>query len=514
MSPAPRRPGRAGGDRRDDRRSETNDARAARDPRRPAVREQATPRRIAYDVVHAVSAEDAYANLVLPQRLRRASLHGADAAFATELAYGTLRRRGFYDAVIREASGRELDAIDPGALDLLCLGAHQLLAMSTPVHAAVDETVGLTRPLGLQRATGFVNAVMRRISERTLAEWTALLLRGVDDPDERLAITTAHPLWVVDALRAALEREGRGDELEALLEADNVPARVTLVALPGLAQPGDIGAEVDATPYSPLGRRAASGDPGDDPAVAAGRVRVQDEGSQLAALALSRARPVAAGERWLDLCAGPGGKAALLAAEARQHGAHLTANEVVPARAGLVRRALTAVDPAVEVRVADGREIGRTDPAGFDRILLDAPCTGLGALRRRPEARWRKRSGDVPELAALQTQLLDAALDALAPGGVLAYVTCSPHPDETTAVVDAVVDARPDVARIDTAAVLAGVVREPLDLGDLGGAVQLWPHRHGTDAMFIQLLSVRAAGDAAEHPDAATAAAPADTLGA
>ncbi len=503
MSPAPRRPGRAGGDRRDERRDrEANDPRTARDPRRPAVREQATPRRIAYDVVHAVSAEDAYANLVLPQRLRRASLHGADAAFATELAYGTLRRRGFYDAVIREASGRELDAIDPAALDLLCLGAHQLLAMSTPVHAAVDETVGLTRPLGLQRATGFVNAVMRRISERTLEEWTALLLRGVDDPDERLAITTAHPLWVVDALRAALEREGRGDELEALLHADNVPARVTLAALPGLAQPADIGDDVEPTPYSPLGRRAASGDPGDDPAVAAGRVRVQDEGSQLAALALSRARPVAAGERWLDLCAGPGGKAALLAAEARQHGAHLTANEVVPARAGLVRRALSAVDPEVEVRTSDGRDIGRTDPAGFDRILLDAPCTGLGALRRRPEARWRKRSGDVPELAALQTQLLDAAVDALAPGGVLAYVTCSPHPDETTAVVDAVLDTRADVTRIDTAAVLAGVVREPLDLGDLDGAVQLWPHRHGTDAMFIQLLTVTGP------------AGPADSLGA
>ncbi|WAB81208.1 rRNA small subunit methyltransferase B [Microcella daejeonensis] len=503
MSPAPRRPGRAGGDHRDDRRDRRDraDGTASRDARRPAVREQATPRRIAFDVVHAVSAEDAYANLVLPQRLRRASLHGADAAFATELAYGTLRRRGFYDAVIREASGRDLDAIDPAALDLLCLGAHQLLGMSTPVHAAVDETVGLTRPLGLARATGFVNAVMRRISERTAPEWAARLLRGVDDPDERLAIATAHPVWVVVALRAALEREGRGGELEALLESDNVPARVTLAALPGLAQPGDLGEEVDPTPYSPLGRRAASGDPGDDPAVAAGRVRVQDEGSQLAALALSRARPVAAGERWLDLCAGPGGKAALLAAEARAGGARFTANEVVPARAGLVQRALAAVDPAVEVRTADGRDIGRTDRHGFDRILLDAPCTGLGALRRRPEARWRKRPDDVPELAALQAELLDAALDALAPGGLLAYVTCSPHPDETTGVVDRVLDARPEVVRVDTAAVLAGVTRAPLDLGSLDGAVQLWPHRHGTDAMFIQLLTVPAAPPSAPAAD-------------
>jgi len=515
MSPAPRRERRFDGD-----------------DRRPAVRAQATPRRIAFDVVHAVSSEDAYANLVLPQRLRRASLRGADAAFATELAYGTLRRRGFYDAVIRDASGRELEAIDPAALDLLCVGAHQLLTMSTPVHAAVDETVALTRPLGLARATGFVNAVMRRISERSTEEWMARLLRGVENPDERLAIATAHPIWVVAVLRAALEREGRGDELSDLLEADNVPARVTLAMMPGLEEPhADVPLDAksgvasalessntdslavdsptsDLTPYSPVGRRAPAGDPADDPAVAAGRVRVQDEGSQLAALALSRARPISPGERWLDLCAGPGGKAALLAAEAKLGGARLVAHEIIPARAGLVQRALRAIDPTVEVRTADGRDIGTTDPAAFDRILLDAPCTGLGALRRRPEARWRKRPDDVLELATLQYELLGSALTALAPGGLLAYVTCSPHPDETTGVIDRILDARPEVSRVDTAAVLATVTREPLDLGSLAGAVQLWPHRHGTDAMFIQLLTTgrRDAGTLpAEVP-------PADTL--
>ena len=492
------------------------------DERRPAVHAQATPRRIAFDVVHAVSVDDAYANLVLPERLRRASLRGADAAFATELTYGTLRRRGFYDAVIREASGRELDAIDPAALDLLCVGAHQLLSMSTPVHAAVDETVGLTRPLGLARATGFVNAVMRRISEQSVEEWTARLLRDVDDPDERLAIATAHPIWVVAVLRAALEREGRADELTDLLEADNVPARVTLAVLPGFGdspssasalgrrgEAGDDAAASDQTPYSPLGRRARAGDPGNDPGVAAGRVRVQDEGSQLAALALTRARPITPGERWLDLCAGPGGKAALLAAEARLGGAHLVANEILPARAGLVRRTLKAIDPDVEVRTVDGRTIGRTDRAVFDRILLDAPCTGLGALRRRPEARWRKRPDDVPQLATLQAELLDAALTALAPGGLLAYVTCSPHPDETTAVIDRVVDARPEVTRVDTVAVLATVTRAPLDLGSLGGAVQLWPHRHGTDAMFIQLLTI---GPREATPADTPADPPADSL--
>lgn len=445
---------------------------------------------VALDVIRAVSRDDAYANLLLPTRVRRAALSAAEAAFATELTYGTLRRIGLYDAVIAEAAGRTVDRIDADALDVLRLGTHQLLGMSTAAHAAVAETVELTRAIGARRATGFVNAVLRRVSERTEQQWVDRLTEGVTDPDRRRALATAHPGWVVRALRAALEREGRGEELDALLAADNDPPRVSLVALPGLAEiPERLLPQ--RTAHSPLGYRSPSGDPAADPAVGEGRVRVQDEGSQLAALALSRARAVVAGERWLDLCAGPGGKAALLAAEAADGGAMLVANEVVPARAELVRRALAPLGTGIEVRIGDGRSIGETDAAGFDRILLDAPCTGLGALRRRPEARWRKTEADVPELAALQAQLLSAALTALRPGGLLAYVTCSPHVDETTAVLDRVLAAEGGrVRRVDTAAVLAEIVRTPLDLGDLGGAVQLWPHRHGTDAMFIQLLTV------------------------
>jgi 16S rRNA (cytosine967-C5)-methyltransferase len=216
---------------------------------------------------------------------------------------------------------------------------------------------------------------------------------------------------------------------------------------------------------------------------------VQDEGSQLAALALSRARPIVPGERWLDLCAGPGGKAALLAAEALAGGATLVANEVVPARAGLVSNALSVFADPPQVLVQDGTRIGSTLPAQFDRILLDAPCTGLGALRRRPEARWRKRPADVAELTALQSDLLASALGALKPGGILAYVTCSPHLGETRSIVAAALEkAGESVRRMDTVAVLASVTLAPLDLGESTGHVQLWPQRHGTDAMFICLL--------------------------
>jgi 16S rRNA (cytosine967-C5)-methyltransferase len=451
-------------------------------------RPAATAREVAFEVIHAVSKDDAYANLLLPTRLRRARLQGQSAAFATELSYGTLRRRGYYDRVIAQASGRELSAIDAVALDIVRLGTHQLLGMSTASHAAVSETVALTRWAGAPRVTGFVNAVLRRVSEREESVWTALLLQGVNDPDERLAIAHAHPVWAVRALRASLDRENRGDELKALLIADNVPPRVTLVALPGLSEPSELG---EVSVFAPTAALSAPGDPAAHPLVASGRARVQDEGSQLAALALSRYRPVVAGERWLDVCAGPGGKAALLAAEARRAGAHLVANELSPVRAGLVRTALQVVDATVEVRTGDGRSIGVTAPGRYDRILVDAPCTGLGALRRRPEARWRKSDDDVAPLAQLQASLLRSALAALAPGGVLAYVTCSPHVTETTAVVDAVLAEHPDTVRpLDARATLGTITRTTLDLGDLEhGAAQLWPHRHGTDAMFVQLLT-------------------------
>jgi 16S rRNA (cytosine967-C5)-methyltransferase len=197
------------------------------------------------------------------------------------------------------------------------------------------------------------------------------------------------------------------------------------------------------------------------------------------ALALAAAPLQGRDERWLDLCAGPGGKAALLGALARQRGAHLLAAELAPHRAGLVRRAAGA---DASVVVADGRVPAWTSE-GFDRVLLDAPCTGLGALRRRPEARWRRRPEDVPGLTRLQRGLLGSALDAVRPGGVVAYVTCSPHLAETRAVVADVLRGRPDVGREDARPLL----RDVPDLGD-GPDVQLWPHRHGTDAMYLALL--------------------------
>jgi len=481
----PRRQGRGGA-----RPDTTPPGARQRDSRRPAAKSwrQVQPaRRVAYNVLRAVQDADAYANLLLPRELERAGLSGGDAALATELTYGTLRRVGTYDAVIALAADREPSTVDPAVLDALRLGVHQLMATRVASHAAVNESVELAREASGSGAAGFANAVLRRIARDNPGDWLTRVADTARSDDERIGLESSHPVWIVRALRRALMAEGRGEELDDLLDADNVSPRVTMAALPGLAEP-----DGTRTSYSPVGFRLRAGDP--EPLVRAsgGTVRVQDEGSQLAALALTRLAPVAEGERWLDLCAGPGGKTALLAADALAHGATLEANELVPARAGLVRKAIAPVPLEVEVHERDGRELADERPGTYDRILVDAPCTGLGALRRRPEARWRKQPSDVAELATVQAGLLRSAVGALKPGGTVAYVTCSPHLAETSAIVRQIVEELGDeVEELDARAVLRRVSRGAIDLPapeSGAGHAQLWPHRHGTDAMFIALL--------------------------
>lgn len=446
-------------------------------------------RRVAYDVVRAVHESDAYANLLLPRAIARAGLTGADAGLATELAYGTLRRQGTYDAVIAIAADRAARDIDPPVLDALRLGVHQLLSTRVASHAAVNESVELAREGAGRGAAGFVNAVLRRVSRDTPGDWMTRVEEHARSDDERLGLVFSHPVWVVRAFRRALAAEGRAHELEALLTADNASPRVTMAALPGLAE---VPEGMRRTPYSPFGFRLPGGDPESIVRESGGRVRVQDEGSQLAALALTRAAPISAGERWLDLCAGPGGKTAILAAEALAGGAALEANEISPARAGLVRTALAGVPLEVPVSEQDGRVRATESPATYDRILVDAPCTGLGALRRRPEARWRKAPSDVPGLSTLQRELLGAAIVALKPGGIVAYVTCSPHLAETAGVVaETRRDSGATLEELDARAVLRDLAETDIALPDQldgSGRAQLWPHRHNTDAMSITLL--------------------------
>lgn len=557
------------------------DGGAAAAARRDTARRASLPRRTAYDVLAAVRERAAYANLLLPRLLAERQLTGRDAALATELAYGTLRGQGSYDAILAACSDRPLARLDPPVLDVLRLGAHQLLSTRVGAHAAVATSVDLAKAVAGPRVSGYVNAVLRRVATRDLDSWLAVVAPSpATDHDGYLATRYSHPRWIVAAYRAALggradepalgEAAGAGrdeagsaarasgaagapdavaldtgtldtgepagaavTELEAALATGNARPRVTMAAFPSGPPREEVmppGAEPGR--WSRYAFTLESGDPA--PLVSSGAAAVQDEGSQLAAIALARA-PVSparqgadgdadgggAGELWLDMCAGPGGKARMLHGLAGP-GDRLVAAELHPHRAALVGQAIeraaraAASPPGAPAAQGSGGRIpprssrpltaarGQDRPAGrrhavlaadgnrpawpegtFDRVLLDAPCSGLGALRRRPEARWRKSEADLEELTALQRDLLRSALRSARPGGVVAYVTCSPVPAETTDVVTEVAASVPGTEFLDA----------PRVLGDIPGAAaadprfaQLWPHRHGTDAIFIALL--------------------------
>ena len=442
----------------------------------------------AYDLLHAVHVDDAYANIAMAEILAKAGLDQRDAGFATELAYGTLRWQGLYDAVLAECVDRPLDELDGRLHDVLRLGVHQVLSMRVPAHAAVGETVALARDVAGEGPAKLANAVLRRVADGgDLDAWVGRLAPG--DDAEALSVATSHPRWIVSALGQALRAHPpgsvEGGSLRALLDADNEPARPVLVARPGRLAADGLRALPGVAPgrWSPYAAVLEEGRPEDLAVVRDGRAGVQDEGSQLVAIALANAPLSGRDESWVDLAAGPGGKAALLAGLAGERGATLTAVEPHAHRADLVRRAIGEGTPH-RVIVGDGRDA--IVPGSADRVLVDVPCTGLGALRRRPEARWRRSPTDLATLGPLQRGLLDAALDAVRPGGIVAYSTCSPHVAETDLVVDDVLRRRGDATLIDARPLLPGVPA----LGD-GPAVRLWPHVHGTDGMYLVLLQRR-----------------------
>ncbi|MCW2801820.1 MAG: putative rRNA methyltransferase [Propionibacteriaceae bacterium] len=433
-------------------------------------------RRVAFDALRAVHADNAYANLVIASLLGERRITGRDAAFATELFAGTCRMQGSYDAILVAASGRKLSSLQPAVLDILRLGTHQLLGMRVPTHAAVAATVDLASSAVGERVSGLTNAVLRRVAASSYDAWIDQLSAGKDHFD-LLALRHSHPRWIVQAYADLLP----ADELDAALAANNVAPQTSLAVRPGLAEPADLLA-AGGTPgrLSPFAV-TWGGSPSDSAAVRTGAAGVQDEGSQLVAWGLSRA---AAGPGWwLDLCAGPGGKTALLTGLARRDGSRVLANEVSPHRAKLVTDAVRRYQPTdVGVVVGDGtRPAWR--PGSFSRVLADVPCSGLGALRRRPDSRWRRETESVEQLHPLQLSLLQTALDAAAPGGLVGYVTCSPHRRETTDVVEEVLAQRDDVTVQPAAELLP-----ELEGAAVGDYLQLWPHRHGTDAMFAAYL--------------------------
>lgn len=433
-------------------------------------------RAVAFEVLRAVVRDGAFGNLLLPRVLRERSLGGRDAAFATELTYGALRQWGVLDRVLDVVSSRPMDTLDVEVATALRLGAQQVLFMRVDDHAAVDTSVRLVEDYGQPQAKGFVNGVLRTLTWADIPQ----LMEDAAPRGElaRLAFDHAHPQWIAESFLRSVGKQ----ELAAALEADSQRPRVHLVARPGEISAEELAllTEGEVGRYSPYAVYLPGGDPAALEPVRQQLAAVQDEGSQLIARALVQAPLLGPDKgRWLDLCAGPGGKAALVGALADIDGASVDAVEIAEHRARLIEK--TVADLPVRVHVADGRSSG-LEP-GFDRILVDAPCSGLGALRRRPEARWTKSEQDIAELTALQGQLLDAALGLLRPGGVVVYSTCSPDLRETRGIVDAALEAHPDVEELDAAGLIA-----PMENTGSFKSVQMWPHRHGTDAMFFAVL--------------------------
>lgn len=428
---------------------------------------------LAFEILTEVNRNEAYANLILPKALGESSLELRDKAFVTELVYGTLRMQGLHDWILTQVSDRPWESVDPGIVDVARMGVHQLFQMRVPTHAAVSATVELARKvLGESRAT-YVNALLRRVSKWTLDEW----FKGIDqieDPIEQLATKYSHPEWIVSAYFDLLrERE----EVIAALNANNIPASPTLVSWPGRSTQADLIALGGVpTQYSPYGATSVT-IPSEIDLVRSRRAGIQDEGSQLVATIFARAAKDQSD--WLDLCAGPGGKAALISSLAQEGGKSFVANEISPARARLVEQVISAG----EVWVGDGRDLsdrGRT----FGAVIADVPCTGIGALRRRPEVRWRRKASDIAGLAQLQRELLDSAISLTKVNGIIAYVTCSPHLAETKVQVTSALKRHEEIRQISVEPFLPNNLENAV----VNGSMQLWTHRHGTDAMFLTLF--------------------------
>ncbi len=429
-------------------------------------------RLLAFDLLTEVNRNEGYSNLLLPQALNSSKLDERDKSLVTELLYGTIRMQGKHDWVLAQISDRPWTEVDPGIVDVCRMGVHQIHEMRVPDHAAVASTVEVARKqLGESKAS-FVNALLRNVTRKSQEDWFAPL-SAISDPVERMSIQYSHPEWIVSAYFDLLKN---WDEVEQALAINNEAATPTLVSWPGLSTIEDlkeIGGE--PTTYSPYGAHW-KGNPGALDLIKARKIGVQDEGSQLVASVFAKA---SAGKNWLDMCAGPGGKAALLSNIAREQKIVFTANEVSAVRADLVRQVVNGD----RVLVGDGREIGN-QAEKFDAILIDAPCTGLGALRRRPEVRWRRNLQDLRELTQLQRELIDSGIKALNVGGVLGYATCSPHLAETTIQVSDLKRKHHNMEQIDVASYLPDNLQD----SERDQAMALWTHRTGTDAMFLALF--------------------------
>lgn len=441
-----------------------------------------TPRDVALGILVQVDTRKAFADLLLNQALKNGSMSSRDAAFATELVGGTLRWRARLDWILSQFVRNDLDKLTPWIRNGLRLGLYQMLFLDrVPAYAAVDEAVKLARIYGHAGTAGLTNAVLRKVLQElgSLPDPETL----ISDPAEALAVAYSHPLWLVERWRRRLG----DDETRALLAANNESPSLCLrvnamrtdreTLRRALAERG---IEAEGGKLSRLSLTVRGNMvPSEIPEFQEGHFFVQDESETLVGELVA----AEAGETVVDLCAAPGGKTCHIQ-ESRGSRGTILAVDVQPKRLARVqentaRLGLSGVEPVC----ADGQELTLARPA--DRVLVDAPCSGLGVLRRRADARWRKTEASMRSLMPLEAGLLAAGATLLRPGGVLVYSVCSSEPEEGIRQVQAFLKAHPDFEIEDASGFIS-----PEAVTD--GVMILYPHRHGTDGAFAARLRKRA----------------------
>ncbi len=432
-----------------------------------------SPRLLSVDAIRKIKFDGAYANLITSEILNRENFSSQDAAFFTDLVNGTVRYLRFLDYIISKCANRSHEEIESDLLIILEISAYSALIRQTKAHAVVNEAVELARKVVGERSVGFVNAVLRKVVAKTRSEWNRDIQDHLDH-NQALATIYSIPDWIYQTTFEQMPNEA--DRL-SFLRVLNAPPEVTVLRPPfnehmlAASRPGY---------WSPFALRPGTRGNLSSLLNQHGFI-VQDEGSQLVALATTLIPVSGPDLKWLDMTAGPGGKAAFLASVAKSRGAHLTANELHEHRAKLIEHTFNRLDLPGKITTTDALVAPWKNE--FDRVLLDAPCTGLGALRRRAESRWRKTPEDLIQLVDLQKKLLAKAIAATRPGGIVAYTTCSLHPRETEEVVEVVMKTT-NSELIDLGKLLPSV---PLTSAPF---IKLWPHIHGTDGMFMAALRV------------------------
>jgi 16S rRNA (cytosine967-C5)-methyltransferase len=437
---------------------------------RPPIAASSPARACAYAVIRRVFEQGAYADRTLHAEAARLALPPRERALATQLAYGTVQRRGTLDHVIAALAGRPTSRLEPAVLAALRLGLFQLAFLDrVPAHAAVGEAVTLVKP-DAPRGAGLVNAVLRRAAGEARAMVAALPERT---PAEA-ALRHSYPDWIAELWFAALGAEAA----RALMAAGNQPAEAALRANTLRIGAAELAERlpVASQPAERLPEGLVLGGPFDafaSPLWEEGLFMPQSR----AAMAVARTLDPQPGERILDLCAAPGGKTTHLAALMGDEG-EIVAVERHSGRADALRRTAARMGAgSIEVRTADA---AAPHDGPYDRVLVDPPCSDLGTLAARPDARWRKGERAPAELAAVQRRILDAAAAAVRPGGVLVYSTCTISPAENEQLMDAFLASRGDFV----------LERSPSDLPvwdhpTVTRYQQTLPHRDGTDGFFI-----------------------------